>query len=127
MPGAAACISPWTDLTMSTPSMDADTERTCSTASACQWYADRYLPGGTDPREPLVSPRFADLAGLPPWSSTRRTTRCWSTTPGWWPRPSRPRVATVEYRTWPEAFHVFHATAGLTPEADEAVAAMGPS
>ena len=32
---------------------------------------------------------------------------------------------TVEYRTWPDAFHVFHATAGLTPEGDEAVAAVG--
>jgi len=65
--------------------------------------------------------------------------RC-STAPGSRPTPTGTWAPTVTppirscppgsatwpaYRPWPEAFHVFHATAGLVPEADEAVAAMG--
>lgn len=125
LPGAAACISPWTDLTMSSPSMDANTGGDpMLDRERLQWYADRYLPEGIDPREPLVSPRFADLAGLPPLVVHAADDEVLLDDARFVAEAVEAGGGTVEYRTWPGAFHVFHATAGMTPEADEAVTAM---
>lgn len=126
VPGAAACISPWADLTMSTPSMDANTGGDpMLDRERLQWYADRYVPDGTDPRSPLVSPCFADLSGLPPVVVHAADDEVLVDDARLVAEAVEAAGGTVEYRTWPDAFHVFHATAGLTPEGDEAVAAMG--
>ncbi len=126
VPGAAACISPWTDLTMSAPSMDANTGGDpMLDRERLQWYADRYLPAGTDPREPTVSPRFADLSDLPPLGIHAADDEVLLDDARLVAEAVEAAGGTVEYRTWPGAFHVFHATAGMTPEADEAVTAMG--
>lgn len=68
MPAAAALFSPITDLTVGgdsyTTKADVDPN---ITAAAIQTRANDYLNGtGTDPADPLVSPIFADLTGLPP-------------------------------------------------------------
>jgi acetyl esterase/lipase len=65
-PRAAVLLSPWTDLTMSSPSYDTQRERDPGmTREALQrsaaWYA-----GATDRADPIASPLFADLHGLPP-------------------------------------------------------------
>ncbi|MBS4045749.1 MAG: alpha/beta hydrolase [Alphaproteobacteria bacterium] len=66
LPAAAALFSPWTDLTCSGASVTQN-------AQSCAWftphqldfaarlYADRHTLG-----DPLVSPLFGDLSGLPP-------------------------------------------------------------
>lgn len=65
-PAAVVLFSPWTDLTLSGATietkLDADP---LFDRAALEWFAGRYL-GGADPTDPLVSPAFADLAGLPP-------------------------------------------------------------
>ena len=68
MPAAMVLFSPMTDLTVTgdsyTTKADADPN---ITAAAIQTRANDYLNGtGTDPADPLVSPIFADLTGLPP-------------------------------------------------------------
>jgi epsilon-lactone hydrolase len=72
MPAGAVLFSPWTDLTLSGESM-----RTMAARDAMfrpeQFPAtvDAYL-GAQSPENPLASPLFADLAGLPPlmiWAS----------------------------------------------------------
>ncbi len=66
MPAAALLFSPMTDLTVSGNSFvtkaDADP---CITAKAIRTRAGDYL-AGADATDPLVSPLFADLSGLPP-------------------------------------------------------------
>lgn len=66
LPAAGVCISPWTDLALTGDSMQ--------TRAAADPLVDRpgledmaakYL-NGADPRDPLASPLFADLTGLPP-------------------------------------------------------------
>jgi acetyl esterase/lipase len=66
MPAAAVCLSPWVDLELTGASM--------TTKAAVDHlvrkeelagHAKRYL-AGKDPRTPLASPLYADLAGLPP-------------------------------------------------------------
>lgn len=59
-------LSPWLDLTVSAPSYEAnaDTDPMFSTESA-SIAAELYLQG-FDPRHPLASPLFADIAAFPP-------------------------------------------------------------
>lgn len=66
LPAAAALFSPWTDLACSGAAITENIER-------CAWFmptqirfaADLYA-GGTAKTDPLLSPLYGDLAGLPP-------------------------------------------------------------
>jgi epsilon-lactone hydrolase len=67
LPACAWLVSPWTDLTLS--------GSTLATKGAVDpilhraylhELAEAYVPAGTDPRDPRVSPLYADLRGLPP-------------------------------------------------------------
>lgn len=66
LPAAAVLISPLLDFTASGDSIDANaaTDIAVSRGSIGN-LRDAYLQGH-DPRDPLASPLFADLAGLPP-------------------------------------------------------------
>jgi acetyl esterase/lipase len=66
MPAGAILLSPWTDLSASGASVNGNhgKDRWLARAHLSQWAS--YYAGATDPREPLMSPVFADLAGLPP-------------------------------------------------------------
>jgi acetyl esterase/lipase len=125
LPGAAACLSPWTDLTMTSPSIDAN-EATDPMLDRprLQAYADWYLGDG-DPREPLASPRFADLHGLPPVLIHAAEQEVLLDDARLVAEGIGAAGGVCEYRSWPGVFHVWHAVAGLAPEADEAVAEIG--
>lgn len=66
LPAAAVALSPWVDMTCSGESFTTkaaqDPMLTHKGLSVC---AGRYL-GDHDPRDPIASPVFADLSGLPP-------------------------------------------------------------
>jgi len=64
MPGGLIGISPWTDLTSSGASYEENRERDpFMTIQLLDFYAGCYAE---DRRDPLVSPLFADLTGMPP-------------------------------------------------------------
>lgn len=65
LPKAAVAISPWTDLTCSSESYS--TKNRFSPAPLNSWIVFRnHYCGKEDPSNPLISPLFGDLAGLPP-------------------------------------------------------------
>lgn len=68
LPAAAVLFSPMTDLTVSGDSYTAKAGLDPNiTADAIRTRAADYLAGtGTGPADPMVSPIFADLSGLPP-------------------------------------------------------------
>ncbi len=125
LPAAAAALSPWTDLTLGEASVDAnrDTDPMLN-RDRLRTYADWYL-GDQDPRQPLASPRFADLSSLPPVLLHAATEEVLLDDARLVAEAIEAAGGTVEYEAWPGVFHVWHATAGLTPEADDAVAAVG--
>jgi acetyl esterase/lipase len=66
MPAAAYLISPLTDQTHSGASIhELDGVDPLFVPAALDWYGPKYV-GEADPADPLVSPLFADLRGLPP-------------------------------------------------------------
>jgi len=67
LPGCAWLISPWTDLTMSGPTLSS--KEAIDPLIHKQYLielADAYLPAGVDRKDPRVSPLYADLKGFPP-------------------------------------------------------------
>lgn len=125
LPGAACLISPWTDMESTgesattraelDPMIHVDSERT---------VANAYL-NGHDPRDPLVSPIYGDLTGLPPLliqvgdhevlldDATRLEKRA----------KADGVDATLE--VWDEMFHVWHFFASMLPEGQEAIDRIG--
>ncbi|NYF41904.1 alpha/beta hydrolase fold domain-containing protein [Streptosporangium sandarakinum] len=65
-PAGAVVLSPWVDLTLGGQSMRTkEGIDPIFTREAVQAFATRYL-AGQDSADPLASPVFADLRGLPP-------------------------------------------------------------
>jgi epsilon-lactone hydrolase len=66
-PACAWLVSPWTDLTMSGPTMTTkDAVDPLMHKGYLRELADAYVPAGMDSRDPRISVLYADLHGLPP-------------------------------------------------------------
>jgi acetyl esterase/lipase len=123
LPGAAACLSPWTDLTQSLPSVAANAAGDpMLDRDRLDLYADWYLGPDGDRTDPLASPRFGDYTGLPPILLHAADDEVLVDDSRVVAAAIEAAGGTVEVRTWTGCFHVWHAVAGLAPEADEAVA-----
>jgi acetyl esterase len=60
-------VYPATDLTMSSASIEENGEGYLLTKDSMVWFTGHYLSGGTDPKDPRVSPLFTDdLSGVAP-------------------------------------------------------------
>jgi len=121
LPAAAVLFSPWTDLAVTGESVCANAER-CSMFNASDiapsalWYL-----GDTDPRNPLASPLYADLSGLPPLlihagadeilrdDSTRLAEK------------ARAAGVSVELKIWPVVPHAWQLAPYLIPEARQSL------
>lgn len=122
MPAAVALFSPMTDLTVAGESFTTKAGVDPNiTAAAIRTRVEDYL-NGTDPKDSLVSPIYANLTGLPPMlvqagshealldDATRFATRA-----------AADDVAVILDIT-PEVGHVFQAFAAILDEGDQALA-----
>jgi len=66
LPDGAIMLSPWLDLSVSesSPQRQRSRDRWLTHAHLASWAS--YYAGAADRRAPLLSPRFAELGGLPP-------------------------------------------------------------
>lgn len=122
LPQGAFLASPWVDLSCSDPSYDDEAiQDPMLTWAGLSADAASYL-GKTPSSSPLASPINADLSGLPPMliqcgdqevlvGEIRRLV-------------VRAKIEAVDctFEEYPEMFHVWHAFAGLLPQADAAIA-----
>ena len=126
-PAAAVCLSPWVDLTQTSPSCaDTETVDPVLCTDDLVLMAEAYL-GDTEATNPLASPLFAaDLSGLPPLlvevgedevlldDAASLAGRVGAT------------GSDVTLNIWPEMVHVFQVFPGsIVPEADESIAGIG--
>jgi acetyl esterase/lipase len=125
-PGALVLLSPWTDLASTGASIGGNVGKDLllrpiqADDPGIGWYV-----GDNDVKNPLISPLYADLAGLPPLivhvgssellldDSTRLAER------------ASAAGSDVTIEVWPEMQHVFQIAAGNVPESDSSVAKLG--
>jgi acetyl esterase/lipase len=125
MPKGAAVISAWTDLAMTGESMKSRAQADpLSTPASLAAMARLYL-GDRDARDPLASPLYGDLAGLPPVrmhvgeddvlldDSVRYGERLEQV------------GGTIQVHTWQGMIHVFPANVALLKAAKEALDDVG--
>jgi acetyl esterase/lipase len=127
LPAAAACLSPWVDLTQTSGSHTTlGLDDPMVTTLGLDVYAEAYLAGAAA-TSPLASPLYAeDMSGLPPVlvevgarevlldDATRLADRL------------REAGGSVSLTVWPELIHVFQVFSGdVVPEADQSIDAIG--
>jgi monoterpene epsilon-lactone hydrolase len=125
LPAAGVLISPWTDLALTGDSLRTKAEADpMITNDGIARVRDAYL-GNWDSKDPLVSPIYADLSGLPPLliqvgenevlldDSTRLAER------------ADAAGVDVTLEVWPEMVHVWHFFAGMLPEGQQAIDRIG--
>jgi monoterpene epsilon-lactone hydrolase len=124
LPAAAALLSPWTDLAITGETSRTNAKRDAYiTGPAAARTAALYF-GNADPRDPFVSPLYADLHGLPPIiihvgerevlrdDSTRLAERL------------RATGSEVVLSVWPVLPHVWQIFHRMVPEGRESLAQM---
>lgn len=125
LPAAAILLSPWTDFTLSGESVKtrAKVDPMIRLDAADEQFA-AYV-GRADRADPLISPIFADLQGLPPLlihvgndevlldDSVRMAER------------ARAAGVEVELKIWDGMWHVFQTLAVMLPEGQESIAELG--
>ncbi|TCC33970.1 alpha/beta hydrolase [Kribbella speibonae] len=120
-PAGAVLFSPWTDLTLTGPSIDArDGYDPLFSRPNMAESAELYL-GGADPRNELASPLFADLTGLPPLLVQVGTAEVLLDDSLRLVARAAEQDVDVSLDVVAGAPHVYQYFAGLLPEADEAL------
>lgn len=121
MPAAGVCISPWVDMTLSSPSLErnAPKDPEVDLAMLAQW-AEFYL-AGADPRDPLASPIFADLSGLPPLLVQAGGVEALEDDAVQLALAARKAGVEVTLELYEGMIHVWHAFAPRLPEANATI------
>lgn len=125
LPVGGVCLSPWTDLTCQGESCTQNARKDFLLhAGQLRQSAALYL-AGADPKDPLASPLYADLKGLPPLliqigsdelilsDATRLADR------------ARNAGVPISLEVWQGMQHEWHFASGLIPEAQQAIESIG--
>jgi acetyl esterase/lipase len=120
LPAGAVCISPWTDLAATGASIQskAGVERILDPDSL-ERYA-KYYAGEQDLTNPLISPLYAELSGLPPLLIQVGADEILLDDARRYAARAQEAGVVVTLEVWDEMFHVFQLVS-LLPEAKEAV------
>jgi len=125
LPKGAAVISAWTDLALAGESMmtraDADP---LSTPASLTAMARLYL-AGRDPRDPLASPLYGDLAGLPPVRMHVGEDDVLLDDAVRYGERFEREGGTIQVHTWRGMIHVFPSNVALLKAAKEALDDIG--
>ncbi|WP_203704286.1 alpha/beta hydrolase [Asanoa iriomotensis] len=120
-PVALLLISPWVDMTVSGDSFDTNADRDgFFYRDVVTGLAAMYL-AGHDSRDPLVSPLFADLTGLPPMFIQVGGDETLLDESRMLEKRARDFGVEVRRDVFEEQQHTFQMAAGRAPEADDAI------
>jgi acetyl esterase/lipase len=125
LPAAGVLISPWADLSGEAESVQARADiDPMVKPEGLYSLGDKYL-NGTDAKNPLASPVFADMAGLPPLCIHVGGKEILYDDAITVADKARAAGVEVELLDEPELFHVWHAFAPMLDEGQEAVEKIG--
>lgn len=124
LPLAAVLLSPWTDLTQSAETFvtNAHSDPTISKAyldRAADWYL-----AGADPQDPLASPVFSDLSGLPPMLVQVGNSETMYGDALAYAHKARSAGADVELDACDDVIHGWHNSVHVVPGIPETLAAF---
>lgn len=123
-PSAAIILSPWTDLALTGESHESrKDEELFLTPAALKAARDLYL-GAHDPADPLVSPLYGNLAGLPPIQLHVGTSEILLDDTVRYVERARAEKVEAEAHVWDGMPHVFPASVGTFDAADQALSIM---
>jgi len=121
LPACAALFSPWTDLAATGESLRRNGRCDPLFHAGCIAADARHYLGGEDPRNPEVSPLYADLAGLPPLLIQVSRTEVLLDDSLRLARRARSSGVETRCEMWTDLPHVWHLQHGLLPEAGAAI------
>lgn len=125
LPAAAAGLSPWTDLTLSGPSVRSNASADpMLNANQARFLANRYL-AGADPAHPYASPLFGDPTGLPPSLLQVGDDEILRDDAVRMAERMRKAGCAAELEIWPRMPHVWQLYARFLPEGRQAVERIG--
>ena len=120
LPKKLVLMSPWVDVTLENPDIESKKDDdVMMTVERLSGAALDYV-GGADPRDPLISPMFGKLAGLPPMLIQMGTADLLYPDCVRFRDKCAQAGVDVQYEEYPEAFHDFMMLSVL-PEAKRAI------
>ena len=122
LPAGAICLSPATDFTLADDSYfkNAETDPGLADVGIFWWYV-AYL-AGENPRNPYISPLFADLKGLPPILVQASTCEMLYSDATRFVEKAKKAGTNAILQSWDDMSHVFQGLIyELIPEAEDAI------
>ncbi len=123
-PAGIACLSPWFDMTVSAPSLNASDDGDWLGRETLVLAAETYL-GGREPTDPLASPLHADLSGLPPILLQVGGSEILLDDSSRLADAARRAGTEAELDVWPGMFHNFQLFASRLDEGTAALERLG--
>ena len=120
LPAGAALFSPWTDLAATGASIAANGRRDAMFSGEGVDQAGQVYLAGADPRDPLASPLYAKLHGLPPLLIHTGSYEILLDDSARVVERARQAGTEVDFRTWPVVPHAWQLF-GFLPEARQSL------
>ena len=125
MPAGAVLLSPWTDLTGSGESIKTRAENDPWLAGPSIAMTGTFYAGQEDMHNPLISPVFADLHGLPPLFIEVGNDEVLLDDTTRLVEHAQAAGVQVQSRVWEDMWHVFPAFAFIIDEGKQAIEDIG--
>jgi monoterpene epsilon-lactone hydrolase len=125
LPAAAVCMSPVMDLTLSGESWTFNAKKDIVIRRSIAEQTQILYLRGTDPSNPLASPLFADLHGLPPVFIQVGSNEFLLSDAKSFARFAQRDGVDITLEVWPGLLHVWQFTASFVPEARQAILGIG--
>jgi acetyl esterase/lipase len=125
LPTAGVLMSPWLDLALTGESLHSRAALDPLVSQEGLRACIKDYVGDRDPQNPLISPLFADLHGLPPLLVQVGDHEVLLSDSESLCRRAKAVGVEITLEVWPEMWHVWHAFAAQVPEAQAAIDRIG--
>jgi acetyl esterase/lipase len=121
MPACAILLSPWTDLAVTGETVRTNLDRDPMLSDSVLKDNAAFYLNGADPKNPLASPLYGDLAGLPPLMITAGDTEVLLDDSTRFAARAREQGVAVSLKLWEGMPHVWQLFQRVLPEARAAI------
>lgn len=125
LPAAGVCLSPWTDLALTGESY----KRNAKIDPFLKYYDIAFMAhlyvGDNDPKDPYISPLYADLHDLPPLLIHVGTAEIIEDDSVRFAEKAKKAGTDVKLEIFDDMVHVFQAFSAWAPEGQEAIKKIG--